>query len=454
MSGRALMIYGTVALLSLSAGVAGTLVVVRSGKVPFKLAAEVPTEASRDVSAPDMPGMGRTSPEASATKGIYISPARQQLIGVRTATVQVRPLDSTIRTVGTLAYDERRVTNINTKIAGWVDRVFVDYVGKAVRQGETLLSLYSPALVATQTEYLLALKAWEQQPYDERFPEPQAGARSLLSATRDRLELWDISEAQIKRLERTGKVEKTLTLQAPFDGVVLERNVFAGQYINPEMTIFKLADLSTIWVIGQVFEYEMGRVAVGQTVEIEFPYGQTSRTLHGKITFIYPEVDPQTRRVKLRAEFTNPGFEFKPETYVTLVISSAGGKALAVPREAVIDTGARRYAILARPNGYFEPRDVSLGEPVDDVYPVIEGLHEGDQVVTSALFLVDSETNLKAAMQAMSMGMPGMDMGEGGGGMKGEGVSDPAATGSAAPADERGHSQHTVRPDDEGAAAH
>lgn len=454
MSGRAPLIYGTVALLSLAAGVAGTLVAVRSGKVSSRLAAGVPAEASRDVSPRgDMSGMGSTSPEASGTKGIYISPARQQLIGVRTATVQVRTLNSTIRTVGTLAYDERRVTNINTKIAGWVDRLFVDYVGKAVRKGETLLSLYSPALVATQTEYLLALKASEQQPYDDRFPEPQAGARSLLSATRDRLELWDISEAQIKRLERTGQVEKTLTLQAPFDGVVLERNAFAGQYITPEMTIFKLADLSTIWAIGQVFEYEMGRVALGQAVEIEFPYGQTSRTLRGKITFIYPEVDPQTRRVKLRAEFTNPGFEFKPETYVTLVISSAGGKALAVPREAVIDTGARRYAILALPNGYFEPRDVSLGEPADDVYPVIEGLHEGDQVVTSALFLVDSETNLKAAMQAMSMGMPGMDMGEAGGGMKGDGMSDPAAARGGAPADEPAHSPHTVRPD-EGASAH
>lgn len=448
MRSRALFAYGAVALVSLAAGAAGTLLAVRSGRVSLGPPSGVPTQGSPDSSHGDMPGMGSPAPEASQTKGIYISPARQQLIGVRTAPVQVRSLDSTIRTVGALAYDETRVANINTKIAGWVDRVFVDYVGKAVRKGESLLSLYSPALVATQTEYLLALKAWKQQPIDERFPEPREGARSLLSATRDRLKLWDIPDGQIEILERTGKVEKTLTLQAPFDGVVLERNVFAGQYITPEMTIFKVADLSKIWVIGQVFEYEMGRVALGQEVDVEFPYGQTSKTLHGKITFIYPEIDPQTRRVKIRAEFANPGFEFKPETYVTLVISSAGGKALAVPREAVIDTGARRYAILARPNGYFEPRDVSLGEPVDDVYPVIEGLREGDQVVTSALFLVDSETNLKAAMQAMSMGMPGMDMGESGGAMKGDGMPDVAATGAARSAEASGHSQHAVQPDD------
>jgi membrane fusion protein, copper/silver efflux system len=232
-----------------------------------------------------------------------------------------------------------------------------------------------------------------------------------VAAARERLSLWDISEKQIQELERTGQPRRTLTLYSPFNGVVLARNAFAGQYISPETSTFKIADLSTIWVLGQIFEYETRLVKLGQEAEIQFPYEQSTRRLKGKITFIYPEVDPQTRRVKLRIEFRNPGFEFKPESYVTVLIRVEGGEQLALPKEAVIDNGAKRYAIVSLPNGYFEPREIEVGQPVDDFFPLVSGLAEGDPVVTSAQFLIDSETNLQAAMQAMSMSMPGMDMG-------------------------------------------
>jgi Cu(I)/Ag(I) efflux system membrane fusion protein len=235
----------------------------------------------------------------------------------------------------------------------------------------------------------------------------------LVSAARDRLRLWDISDDQIAELERTGEPRKTLTLYSPFSGVVLDRNTFAGQYISPEMSTFKIADLSTIWVLGQVFEYELQSLKIGQDAQIQFPYGQSTRTLNGKVTFIYPEIDPQTRRAKVRIEFRNPGLQFKPETYVTVILKTAGGHRLAVPKEAVIDTGSKTYAILAHPNGYFEPRELKVGSPVDDYYPLISGLEMGDRVVTSAQFLVDSETNLQAAMGAMSLSMPGMDVGGG-----------------------------------------
>jgi multidrug efflux pump subunit AcrA (membrane-fusion protein) len=347
-----------------------------------------------------------------AANAVYISPARQQLIGVRTAPVTSRELVTSIRTVGTLAYDETRVTHVHTKIAGWVEKLFVDYVGKSVRTGEPLLTVYSPQLVSTQNEYLLALKG-ARQPVDPRFPEPRAGIESLLASSRERLKLWDISEAQIDALERTGQVQRTLTLYAPFNGVVLERMVFAGQYVTPDMSMLKIADLSTVWAIGAVFEYESSLVKLGQDVEIDFPYGQAPRPLHGKITFIYPEVDPQTRRVRIRAEFHNPGLEFKPESYVTLVLSSEARSELAIPKEAVVDTGVKRYAILALPDGYFEPREIEVGQLVGEFYPVLKGLGERDTVVTSALFLIDSETNLQSAMQAMSMSMPGMEMGGG-----------------------------------------
>lgn len=405
--------YALVALVSIGAGAAGAVLAVRYLAGWQREAAAVATSGA-DARSEPMVAMETSAagdgPSGTSGNGVYISPARQQLIGVRTAAVTRRTLDTTIRTVGTIAYDETRVTQIHTKVTGWIDTVSVDYVGKAVRRGEPLFTIYSPELVATQNEYLLALRA-QRQLGDSRFAETRDGADALVSAARDRLRLWDITEAQIEELERTGQPRRTLTLYSPFDGVVLERNAFAGQYVSPEMSTFKIADLSTIWVLAHVFEYETRTVKVDQDAEIQFPYGQSARALKGKITFIYPEVDPMTRRVKVRIAFRNAGFELKPETYVTVVIRARMGEQLAVPREAVLDNGDRRYAIVARPQGYFEPREIEVGQPVDDFFPLLKGLADGEQVVTSAQFLIDSETNLQAAMQAMSMSMPGMDMG-------------------------------------------
>lgn len=432
MSGsRSLVGYVAVALISLTVGAAATFVALRRPAAPS--AGASPAGHGQAAGAPASPG---EHPSAEQGSTVYISPARQQLIGVRTAKVGPQDLAATIRTVGTLAYDETRITRINTKISGWVDRVHVDYVGKFVRRGDPLFAVYSPQLVATQKEYLIALQN-RQRLAEGPFHELEGAGESLIASTRERLTLWDISDAQIAELERTGQVRRTLTLHAPFDGVVLEREAFPGQYITPEMTTFRIADLSTIWAYGQIFEYELGRVKLGQDVEVDFPYGQEARTLQGRLAFIYPDVDPQTRRVKIRAEFANPGFVFKPESYVTLVIKSDAGRGLAVPKEAVIDTGAKRYVILAHPNGYFEPREVEVGPPVDEFYPLAKGLREGEAVVTSAQFLVDSETNLKAAMQAMSMSMRGMDMGgeKSGGGKTMEGMEMP---GEPAPPSEHG----------------
>ena len=424
--------YIAVSLIALAIGAAGMFAALRvSGVIgrgaPSKVESAATTGQAASAGQPQsMPGMdmsggaGAGRPEGVSDKAVQISPERQQLIGVRTATVTHQALDTTVRTVGTLAYDETRVTQIHTKIAGWVDRLYVDYVGKQVQRGQPLFTVYSPDLVSTQKEYLLALKA-RGQLGESQFEETRAGAASLVSSARDRLKLWDISDEQIAELERTGEPRKTLTLYSPFSGVVLERNTFAGQYITPETNTFKIADLSTIWVIGQVFEYELRNIRLGQEAQIEFPYGQSTRTLNGKVTFIYPEIDPQTRRAKVRIEFRNPGLEFKPETYVTVILKTPGGHQMAVPKEAVIDDGNKQYAIVALPNGYFEPREIKVGPPVDNYFPLISGLEMGDRIVTSAQFLVDSETNLQAAMKSMSLTMPGMDMG--GGDMKGMDMS-------------------------------
>jgi membrane fusion protein, copper/silver efflux system len=400
-----------IALVSLAAGIGGTALFLRGGRSARAPSPAPSAQAGQAPGHEGMPGMETPAeggpPSDAGSQAVYISPARQQLIGVRTAVVEPRELGTTIRTAGTLAYDETRVAQIHTKISGWIEKVYVDYIGKSIRRDQPLLTVYSPELVSTQTEYLLALRN-KAQFEGSPLAATRASAESLLAAARERLKLWDVPEEHIRELEQSGKVVRALMLHSPFSGIVLERNAFPGQYITPEMTTFKIADLSTIWALGAVFEYELPLLKLGQEAQIEFPYGQAPRALKGKVTFIAPEIDPQTRRVRIRAELPNPGQTLKPETYVTVVIRTEGGRRLAIPKEAVIDNGEKRYAIVAHPNGYFEPKAIQVGPPSDEFCPLLGGLEEGDKVVSSAQFLIDSETNLQAAMQSM-IGMPGMD---------------------------------------------
>ncbi|HEY3359304.1 MAG TPA: efflux RND transporter periplasmic adaptor subunit [Polyangia bacterium] len=423
------------ALVALVVGIGGTIAVLRAagcGPTRARATGGGPATAAADGGMPGMPGMPgmsasapAVSTSAPASQRVQISPERQQLIGVRTAVVAPHDVGASLRTVGVLAYDQTRVTEIHTRITGWVDRLYVNYTGKAVRKGQPLFSVYSPELVSTQVDYLLGLRQRRE-----------GGGAALADATRQRLKLWEISDAQIARLERTQQPERTLTLYSPFDGVVLERTTFAGQYITPDMKAFRIGDLSTIWVIAEVFEYELPRIKIGQRAEVVFPNGE-SGPVAGTVAFIYPDIDPQTRRVKLRLELKNPGRAFKPDSYVTVVLRSDLGARLVVPKEAIIDTGPRQYALIALPGGYFEPRTVKIGPAGDEYYAVLDGLQAGDRVVTSAQFLIDSETNLQAAMQSMSMSMPGMEMGKDkgkgqGGDMKGMPMP-PAPSGTKRP---------------------
>lgn len=357
-----------------------------------------------------MPGMAVAAPARPpgvGSQATYVSPGRQQLVGVRTAAVGMQNIEDTIRTVGTLAYDETRTTQIHTRVSGWVEQLYVDYVGKSVRRGQPLFAVYSPDLATAQGEYLVALHARAQV---TGGADKMAAADALLAASRERLRRWDVSDVQIAQLERAGHAPHTMTIVSPFDGVVLEKTAFAGQYVTPDMTSFRLGDLSTIWVMGQVFEYEASSLRIGDAVDVEFPYGQAAK-LQARIDFIYPGVDPQTRRVMFRASLKNTARELKPDTYVTLVWHGETTKRLVVPKEAVIDTGARKYVLLALADGYFEPRDVQVGPSIGEFYPITGGVIDGARVVTSAQFLVDSETNLMAAMQGMSLTMPGMAAG-------------------------------------------
>jgi Cu(I)/Ag(I) efflux system membrane fusion protein len=430
---------GSLVVVALVAGGAGLLAGTRlRGSPPAPPAAPAAGDMANMPGMASMPGMenGPPPPLGAGSQAVYISPARQQLIGVRSAPVGRQKVEGTVRTVGMLAYDETRTAQIHTRVSGWIEQLYIDYVGKPVRRGQALFAVYSPDLATAQADYLVALHA-RQKLAENANADLRAGADALLQASRDRMRRWNVSDAQIAELEKAGAPTRTVTIASPFDGVVLEKDAFAGQYVTPEMTSFKLADLTAIWAVGQVFEYEAARLHVGDTVEVEFPYGQAVKRA-AKIDFIYPGVDPQTRRVRFRVTLDNRELKLKPDTYVNVMWHGESTDRLVIPKEAVIDTGPRKYALLALANGYFESRDVQVGPAVGEFYPVISGVAEGDRVVTSAQFLVDSETNLMAAMQAMSMSMPGMDMGKpapkatsGSGAMPGMDMTKPA-TGSAA----------------------
>jgi len=410
--------WGAVIVIAIVAAGAGVLAGTRIGGSPSGAPPTPPGAAGMA----GMPGETPSAPPGAGSQAVYISPARQQLVGVRSAPVDRQRVEGTVRTVGMLSYAETRTTQIHTRVSGWVEQINVDYVGKPVRRNETLFTVYSPELVTAQADYLIALRA-SQKLAANTNPDIRAGADALLAASRDRMRRWNVTDQQIDQLEKTGKPARTISILSPFDGVVIAKDAFAGQYVTPEMTSFKLAELSPLWAIGQVFEYEAKRIQVGDEVEIEFPYAQAEKRT-ARVDFIYPEVDALTRRVRFRAVLDNRDRTLKPDTYVSMVWRGEPTDRLVVPKEALIDTGERKYVLLALANGYFEPRNVQVGSPIGDFYPIVSGVAEGDRVVTSAQFLIDSETNLMAAMQGMAMAMPGMEMGKPG----------KPAPGSAAPA--------------------
>ena len=338
--------------------------------------------------------------EVAGRVAVQISPERQQLIGVAFGQVEVRPLHHLLRSVAKIAYDETKIVDVNTKFPGWVEKLDVDFEGKPVRKGSPLFSIYSPELVAAQEEYLLALKADNLFAPAQGIPAGAAG-NPLLEGAKKRLLLWDISEAQIERLEQTQTPLRTMVFSAPFTGYVIEKNVLRGQYVMPGETLYRLADISTIWVLADVYEYELPLVSEGQTVTVELPY-LPGESLTGKITYIYPYLADMTRTAKVRVELPNRDFRLKPDMYGTISIHLDLGARLSVPSSAVLDSGTRRLVFIDRGEGYLEPREVKLGIKAGDFYEVTAGLKDGEKVVTSANFLIDSESLLNAAVKALT----------------------------------------------------
>ncbi len=341
-----------------------------------------------------------------ATNVITIDPVTIQNMGVRTEPVQRRTISHTIRTTGLVSYQEPLQYSVTTKIAGWVERLHVNETGQMVSEGAPLLDIYSPELVAAQEEFLLALEN-EKRLRNSPFAEVRAGAERLLAASRNRLRFWDISEAQIRALEETGTIQKTLTLHAPYSGIVTAKHVNDGMYVKPGMNLFTISDISRVWVLADIYEYELPWLAVGQKADVILPFAG-NRTLTGTVTYIYPFVEAKTRTVKARLAFDNPGLELKPDMYVNVRIhAQPRTDVLAVPTDAILHSGDSRTVFVALGDGKFEPRRVKTGLSSEDGYTeIIDGLSPGERVVTSAQFMLDSESTLRAAIQKMLEARP------------------------------------------------
>ncbi len=331
---------------------------------------------------------------------IRVSPEKQQLIGVQYGEAEASAGFHTFRAAGKVAMDETRIAKVQTRIEGWIDKVFVDFTGKRVEKGQPLLTLYSPEMLASQQEYLLAIRSRELM-----RTSPLAGARqqseSLLAAARKRLELWDLNDAQIDEITRTGEPLENITLFSPVSGYVMTRNAFPKQRITPETELYTLADLSKVWIMADVFENEAPMIRVGMPAKLTLSYAG-GRRIVGRVNYVQPQVDNATRTLKVRIEADNPGMALKPEMFVDVEFQVRMPTRLTVPSEAVLNSGLRQTVFVDRGNGYLEPRQVETGARIGNRIEITKGLRLGERVVISGNFLIDSESQLKSAAAATS----------------------------------------------------
>jgi Cu(I)/Ag(I) efflux system membrane fusion protein len=342
-----------------------------------------------------------------SAQSVMLSGDEERRIGVTYAVATAGSLSKEIRTVGQVTFDETRVKLIAPKIEGWVERLYVDVTGQAVQAGAPLLAIYSPMLVSAQEELLLAKRL--EREVAGASDDARSSASELLSSARRRFGYWDIPAADVARIESTGQVQRTLTLRAPVSGFVIEKNVLEGQKIMAGETLYKIADLRIVWVEGEVFEQDLSSVRLGQRVTAELQ-ALPGQELSGRITYIYPTLNPETRTARVRVELPNPGLRLKPGMYATFRLTgSARPNAITVPRSAVLATGERSLVFVRRADGMLEPREVVVGIGNDTRVEILRGLAAGETVVASATFLVDAESNLGTVMGGMG-DMPGMDL--------------------------------------------
>ena len=347
--------------------------------------------------------IAQSASDIGETRAVRLDSQSAQRIGLTYATAEYGALSSAVRTVGQVTYDETKLVNVNPKIEGWVERLYADFNGAPVRANQPLLSVYSPMLVSAQEELILARKLLDSSAGTGTAAD---NARDLLESARRRLAYWDVPQEDIEEIERTGIPHKTVTLRAPISGLVVEKNVFQGQRIMPGMDLYRIADLSRVWVEGEVFEKDLSLVAVGRTAHITFE-SYPGQSFTGRVSYVYPTITSQSRTGRIRIELVNRELQFKPGMYAQMEFEVPVHRAgVHVPRLAVLQTGERAIVFVRTADGSLIPREISTGVGTGDHIEVLAGLRAGEVVVASANFLIDAESNLRAAIGSMQ----GMDM--------------------------------------------
>lgn len=360
---------------------------------------------SPQVVPPANPHAGHVMPAPPEEKTAAVSPEdlptveipedKQKMIGVKVAAARMQDLNKVIRTVGRIEYDERNIRTVNTKIEGWIERLYVDYTGRYVRQGEPLAGLYSPELLASQQD-LINLTKWKRtDTADHILGEMMDRDRNaLIDAARKRLRLWDISEDQIRKVEQTGEPVRTMILKSPVSGYVIQKMALQGMRVMPGEKLFDIADLSSLWVIADIYEGDLANVRIGDRAKITLSYA-SGKEIDSRIDFVSPVFSGETRTAKVRFVIPNPGGQLKPQMFTQVEIKIPLGKRLVIPEDAAIDTGVRQVVYVDRGEGNFEPRTVLLGTRAEGYREVLKGLKEGEKVAAAAAFLIDSEAQLK-----------------------------------------------------------
>lgn len=339
------------------------------------------------------------SPDSAA---IHISPERQQMIGVKFATVESGGGTRAIRTVGKVAADETRIGHVHTRVEGWIEKVFVNFTGDVVKQGQPMLTIYSPEMLASQQELLLAVRVRDLMSANPLASAAQHG-ESLFEAAKRRLQLWDLSEDQIEQVLRTAQPIRSITIHAPMAGFVTERKAFPNQKVTPDSDLYTITDLSRIWIMADVFEADIMAIKVGASAYVSFA-NASAPPLAARVNYVQPQVDPMTRTLQVRLDANNPNMRMKPDMFVHVEFGVATTPQLTVPAEAVLDSGDRQTVFVDLGNGYLEPRHVVVGDRFGDRVAITRGVAAGERVVSSGTFLIDSESQLKAA--ASGMGAP------------------------------------------------
>lgn len=381
-----------------------TIVQDHPGDCPICGMRLVPSTSTKEPKAAASGNDATRVDEATTAAGLMtveIDPARQQLIGLQTTEVTHGPVGGAWRTVGRVAIDETRVRHINLKVPGFIERIYVDFIGKAVKQGDPLFSIYSPELLAAQEEYLLALRT--RAAMNQAGAAPGGDGDALVAATHRKLRLWDVPAAEIERIGRSGTPTKALTFYSPVAGVVTKKDVVEGMKLDAGAMPYEIVDLSSLWVLADVYETELRFVQEGMAAVLKlnaFP----NREFSGHVGFIDPLLDPQTRTVKVRLTFPNPTGELRPEMYGEVLLLGAPHEGLRLPPDAVIDSGTETLVFVAVGEGKFQPRRVKLGGSDGTYVEILEGLEQGERVVTRANFLVDSESRLRASLAELTAG--------------------------------------------------